>query len=361
VLAAGCNYTPGAIATGDASTSGDDAAVAQDARLDAPPGSACVGSGLFMQCYPPGTTPTGTRDLSSDIDTGSDCDRIGTQTGGPDMCIIEAAAITVSDDVGVRGPRPLVLIAIDSIIVDSGASLDFSSNGAAPDDGCTATAGTDDTSSSTNAGAAGGGGGSFGGAGAGGGAIQSDAAGGNTGATLPLTAIRGGCAGADGGDSSDGDGGRGGDPGGALYLAAGASITIDGNLFANGDGGGGGAPKAGGGGGGSGGLIALDAPVVTLDDATDLVANGGAGGEGGGGTFGGYDGQGATSYDSRPDGGFGNVNGSNGGDGAYDVTIAPTPGDSSGEGGGGGGAGFGYIRVFATSQTLSDRISPAAP
>jgi hypothetical protein len=354
-LTPACSFNPGSLSAGDAG--GDGTAI--DARIDAPTDQTCVGGGLYAHCYATGSEPTMDRELSAAIDTDNACGRVESHAGGPDLCVIEAQSLTLTADIDVRGSRPLVLLAMTTITLPSGVDLDFSADGGAPSTGCTATPGTDDTSGGSSAGGGGGGGGSFSGAGADGGDSQSAAAGGTTGATLPL-AIRAGCRGAAGGTSSAGNGGLGGAPGGALYLVAGQSIEIHGDIFANGAGGKGGPNKAGGGGGGSGGLIALDAPTVTLDSTTDLVANGGAGGEGGGGGGSGADGETATVYDARPDGGQSNSNGSNGGDGAYNVTTAPTQGANSGDGGGGGGGGFGYVRVFATTKTLSARISPAA-
>jgi hypothetical protein len=322
-----------------------------------------VGAGLATVCYPAAEVPSGEyRPPAGTLSTGVDanCDRLVAQTSGPELCIKHAATIVIENNVVWTGSRPLVLIATTTITIQAGGVLDVSRGAGGSGTGCMSpTTGGPDTGAGASAGAGGGGAGGFASAGGFGGNGQGVGNGGMAGGMIALAAVRGGCPGAKGGDSSDGAGGTRGDPGGGVYLIAGDSIQIDGDILANGGGGLGGANKAGGGGAGSGGLIGLDAPTVTMGSNATLSANGGGGGEGGGGSNPGERGDDAVAYDIRANGGNANSNGSNGGYGAID-TNAPTGGQMSGDGGGGGGGGAGYIRVFATSKSLNAKISPPA-
>jgi hypothetical protein len=366
VLAAGsgCSFAPGSFGvTADASAVNNDAdRTFLDARPDAPPDSACYGTGLLVICYPNGQMPltpyqpTNTAPISTSND--SNCDRIVQQGNGPELCVKTASSITINRDIRFSGTRPIVLLATGSISVTSAGKLDLAEGAGANTGTCMPPMqnGQDNTASSANAGAGGGGGGAFGSAGGGGGAGENGAAGGTGGVAVGATYIRGGCRGGNGGRSSSGAGGSGGNGGGGIYLIAGASISIAGGINASGGGGSGGANKAGGGGGGSGGLIGLDAPTVSISGT--LFANGGGGGEGGGDGVSGFGGEDPGDWDEIPDGGKGLIGGGNGGNGAYRTTAA-LDGGSVGKGGGGGGAGLGRILVFSASVTLSSSISPA--
>lgn len=359
LIVPGCGFTPGSLG------SAVDAADSTDVRVDTPPGQVCVGSVLYTECFEPASAPTTVYQPAApaqpiNTDDNNNCDEVVPQVSGPDLCVKRARTITITGDFHFIGERPYVLLATETITVESSSELDFSAVPDGTPPGCGATPGGQDLGAGAPAGAGGGGGGGFGSTGASGGAGQGIGGGGGGGGSGFSNNIRFGCPGAKGGNSSDGDGGAGGRPGGSLFLMAGTSITIDGNLYANGGGGRGGANKAGGGGGGSGGFIGLDAPRVTLNTGADLVANGGAGGEGGGGGAGGSPGEDATRWDVRPDGGVGNSNGSNGGDGAYMVTTAATNGGMNADGGGGGGGGFGHIRIYAKTYTPTTQMSPAA-
>jgi hypothetical protein len=353
-----CGFTPGQFGV-----SIDAEVPVADVRPDSMPGESCFGTGLAIVCYPDADVPTGEyRPQPGSLSTGVDanCDRILTQTAGPDLCVKHAATIVIEGNVAWTGSRPLVLLATETITIAASAVLDVSRGAGGSGTGCMSpSTGDPDLATGASAGAGGGGAGGFSIGGGFGGNGQGVGDGGTAGGMIELVAVRGGCPGAKGGNSSAGDGGTRGDPGGGVYLIAGDAIQIDGDVLANGGGGKGGANKAGGGGAGSGGLIGLDAPTVTMGSNATLSANGGGGGEGGGGGNPGDDGDDALAYDDRADGGNTNSNGSNGGYGSID-TNAPTGGQMSGDGGGGGGGGAGYIRVFATTKALNTKISPPA-
>jgi len=98
-----------------------------------------------------------------------------------------------------------------------------------------------------------------------------------------------GSGGGGGGSVGISAGGGGGGGGGVIQVVAGGTLTITGNIIANGGTGGTGFA---GGGGGSGGLIELAAPAVTIAGGTTITARGGVGGtatspSGGGGGQGG--------------------------------------------------------------------------
>lgn len=364
----GCRFEHGTVIDmdiEDGSVDRTDAPLA-DARVDTPPNSTCFGTGLFVDCYGAGLVPVGAFIPTGQIDTGdpSSCTRIVPVASGPELCLKSAGTITISSYVRWKGPRPLVLLASDSITVTSGGTLDVSSFradvGAGGNTGtCSDPAnGGSDTGNGASSGAGGGGGGGFGTPGGSGGNGRG-AGGGGAGGSSALALIRGGCKAASGGSSSDGAGGGGGNGGGAVYLIAGNSITIAGTVKANGSGGSGGPNKAGGGGGGSGGLIAFDAPNLTISGT--VFANGGGAGEGGGGGFGGANGSDPMSYNIRAPGGGQNPNGGNGGGGSV-FANSGQGGAAGNSGGGGGGGGAGRIKVFQAAVPMgsSFKISPPA-
>lgn len=358
---AGCSFSPAPYTGGDIDDGGvinDADRIFMDARVDAPPNSVCYGAGLLSICYPLGQEPTNTyapttNALNTDVD--SNCDRIAPQGNGPELCLKIARTITINSYIEYDGVRPIVLVAAETLTVTATGEIDVSNAAGANTGACIAPEnGRDDTGNGASNGASGAGGGGFGSLGGNGGAGD-NRVGGNGGGTIAASYIRGGCRGARGGRSSAGPGGLGGDSGGGVYLIAGQSIAIAGIIRANGEGGRGGPNKAGGGGGGSGGLIGLDAPSVSVSG--QLVANGGGGGEGGGGGRSGAPGEDGGDWDEIPDGGDGNSNGGNGGTGAYATNMAGN-GGNVGNGGGGGGGGHGRIIVYATTNTLSSTISP---
>jgi hypothetical protein len=359
-----------------------DASVPADTPVTPPPIDArqCFGVGLLKLCLM--APPAGDRMLPSAINTDAagTCTQVFPQTGSPtaapELCVIAARTITAQGTVTVTGARALVLIAADTIAVASGAALDASSTtnpkhpGPGANLGACAKPGNGDSS---NNGAGGGAGGSLATKGGNGGlgnknapgGKQNGAKGGTAGvAQPPPTLLRGGCPGGDGGDGQPGNGGAGGSGGGAVYLIAGGSITITGDVFASGAGGDATPNNAGrqqgGGGGGSGGMIGLDAPVVTIDGR--VVANGAAGGGGGATTGGKSGGEGTTmTWDVRAAAGGagtgcnGTVTG--GAPGTAKDNTDNIDGAEADCGAGGGGGGLGVVTIYGT-VTRGTMISP---
>ena len=280
---------------------------------------------------------------------------IDTQAGSSDCvptlpdvgaCVVAAASITVSGTIRGTGPRPLVLLATGSIVVNTGGVIDVASHrgvsslgaGANPQPRCvpglTPTART------------GGWGGSNAGQGGDGNQAGTGSTGGDAASALPrpTAALFGGCAGFKGAGTSAGNGGAGG---GAVDLIA-AAIIIDGAVNASGAGADGASDNgAGGGGAGAGGLIVLDAPNVAINGSAQVFAQGGSGGEGGPpGSGAGGDGMDPTTPGQAAPGGSGGGPGGDGGAGATTGNAGDGGDDSIGnfdDGGGGGGGGAGFI------------------
>ncbi|MBK6465242.1 MAG: hypothetical protein IPF92_30195 [Myxococcales bacterium] len=147
-----------------------------------------------------------------------------------------------------------------------------------------------------------------------------------------------------------------GSGGGAVQLVAGRRLVIGplGVVSAGGGGGtfggGPGAKQQPGSGGGSGGAILLEAPVV--EHAGLVAANGGAGG-------GREQGQDARASEAPATSAY-SSEGTAGGEGSADATVAGGDGvaipDYAGTGGGGGA---GRVRVNADRATLTGKLSPA--
>jgi hypothetical protein len=267
-------------------------------------------------------------------------------------CLISGTTITITGTLAASGPRPLLLVAYDTIDVEG--AIDVSSRrapneviGASCDDArCTPASGAAD-----GAGGAGGAGGSFQFFGGAGGAVGS--ASGAAPTPGPTTAdLHGGCRGAVGGAYGPTGGGLYGHSGGAVYLMAQTAIVLGatGRILANGQGGGRGSGGSGGGGGGSGGTIALDAPSLQLASGALVLAEGGGGGGGGDLASGAQDGADAATS-SAATGGAATMPAGTGGAGSLasvgqagqDGPLAPTT--STGGGGGGGGA-SGYVLLY---------------
>src|SRR5512140_2269286 len=355
-------------------------------------GSNCYGSGLLGSlCF--ATAPTGAVMLAGvTVNTASvgagNCTEIRAQAGGPSLCIIAGATISVAAGATVRatGPNPLVLIAAQSITINGG--VDLSSHlpatiGGAPVIGaggrtaldCAAT-GLDGVAGKLmngndygGGGAAGGSFGTLGGAGGEGGNNRNIGHGNAVAVTAPRALI-GGCGGGRGGDGSGGGGsGVGGAGGGAMYLLAGDSISVPGKINASGSGGGAGTggtfSSGGGGGGGAGGMIGLEAPHITV--AGSLFANGGGGGGGGGNQPDNVGQPGADPTGPAPaatGGSGGNNGGGSGGNGASSTqpgALGTASNNNTLCAGGGGGGGVGVIRVFGVPPgSLTGTISPPA-
>jgi len=337
-----------------------DASVVVDAPPDAPrdaPPDAAACFGLFericLQSAPsmplPITSPTM-------IDTGTSplCAPI---MSGPDACVLVGTTISIEATLRATGPRPLVLLASNSITILSAGSVDVASHrGAVPETG----AGADFTGCPAGIAPglrAGGAGGSFTGAGGTGGMSVTGGNGGVPGTGGPLIGLRGGCSGQDGDGSMHGNRGHGG--GFVLLMAVGA-IDHAGVITAAGEGGTGAAANAaGGGGGGAGGMIVLDAPAISGSGL--ILANGGGGGEGAGNTTPGENGADPTGTAPALGGDGPTGNGGRGGNGSAGAAGGPgtngVDGTSQG-GGGGGGGGAGTIRA-RSGQDLGSNVSPA--
>jgi len=340
VLAGGCNQILGV----QSITLGDGGTVPKDTQK----ATMCITGSLITPCFV--ELPSMDVSLGGVIDTDTDsrCS-VQSQDGGPDVCVIGGKDLTVSQPLTPRGMRPLVLVAVDDLEVD--ATIDIRGNATnAPAGSNTGVC----TGTGAGQGGGGGGGGSFGAASGGGGGGGGGTGGGGAGARA-LAFVRGGCNGAAAGSSA-----AGGVSGGALYMLGGASVTVSGSggVLASGAGGAGGTVGAnGGGGGGAGGLVGLDAPSVTIDG--DVIAEGGGGGGAGGASQTGT--TGAIGDTSGAAGGSGASAGGNGGYGANAATDGATGGASAGGGGGGGSVGviwMNYTEAFVDGTVSPDATEP---
>jgi hypothetical protein len=327
-----------------------------DADIVQPDASFCYGT-LVTQCYE--APPTGALMLTGSVDTMTDarCETV-TQPTGPEVCAISGATIVI-DAAGLiaTGGRPLFLIGAETITVQG--VLDVASRqgmregaGANPAACPTTTPGGNGRHGGGGAGGSFGTRGGFGGLG--GGASGEGGSAGTAVAAQQVTFLRGGCAGATGGNGMVAMPGTGGAGGGAVYLAAGTSITIFGGIQASGAG----APatpansgSSGGGGGGAGGFIGLESPMINV--LGPIVANGGAGAEGGGETAAGAQGADGNAIDTAALGGTGATEGGAGGAGSVGTTNPTaggpgTAGTNQHGGGGGGGGGAGIVWVKGT-------------
>ncbi len=322
----------------------------------------CVGGGLAKICLRTPVAATWTVDTATTFDTGVECDYTLALASGS-VCVKQATDVSISDTLGVIGALPLVIVADHMLSVTGTIDVSSARGGRGPgadSQACAAgSAGGTEGSNAPTAGGGGGAGGSF--TGAGGMGSDGSKPGGMPGATIAADTLHGGCVGSRGGNQQAHLGGAPGDGGGAVYLIAGDTISIDGAIDASGAGGGGGDLKAGGGGGGSGGMIGLDAPHVRVSASAQLFANGGGGGEGGDAINVGADGGQSAQATTAATGGSGSTSGGDGGDGSVGATLTGNAGNprTSG-GGGGGGGGAGAIRVFSPDAMLAGAVSPAA-
>jgi hypothetical protein len=271
-----------------------------------------------------------------------------------------------------EGTRPFMIISWSTISIDG--EIDVSSQGNQdPGAGANsalcnaATNGTDDTD-----GGGGGGGGGFGSAGGDGGPGRNGDNAAGIGGLVGATAFHGGCPGERGGigDGELSDVGEGGDGGGALFLAARTTLTIQdqGVVHAGGgsgggaNGGAGDADRAGGGGGGSGGFIGLEAETVSFVAGSVIAANGAGGGGGGNNNPSdpGTDGQPGDQVAAGGDG-EGGAPAGDGGNGGFIGLVDGQVGIVSDRGGGGGGGGVGYIAIYANMTTGSPTVVSPAP
>ena len=318
----------------------------------------CLGAGAFAVC--PDTVPTHTLTLASWVYTwGAPCE--ATQpprwiaAGQPEACFIVANDIVVNST-DFDGPRPVVLVALNSITVTTLLDVGSDTNTGVVGPGtqpqtCVPFASAPGISSGGAGGSfmtmGGNGGDHVGGTGSGGAAAPA--------VTAP-TVLRGGCRGQQ--PSTN----RGSEGGGAVYLIAGGSITVNPGATINASGAPGmGGQTSGGNGGGSGGMIVLHATSIVANQAR-LIANGGGGGEGSDDSFfvWGVDG-GEVDFASplTPATGGTGTRGGDGGNGAVQGIAAGSGLKGANNcGGGGGGGGLGYI---ATHPAVTGAIaSPAA-
>jgi hypothetical protein len=291
--------------------------------------------------------------------------------------VIVAGDFSIGQNSSLRafGDRPILIVSWNDIVIDGDievGSIDVVSSatfagssfpGAGTNSSLCDTA-ADGTSQTDGGG--GGGGGGFGTAGGKGGSGRNGNASnaGGDGGTALAQAFHGGCSGGDGGlgDGDAEDIGLGGLGGGAVYLNARNTLSIDGLINAAGQGGLGSiSGRSGGGGGGSGGFIGLEAATLDLKSGASIAANGGGGGGGG------NQGVSEPGEEGQPDmtvavGGSGENadplgDGGNGGFVGLAVGQVGLVGD---RGGGGGGGGVGYI-VFSANSTTNNAsaISPS--
>jgi hypothetical protein len=276
------------------------------------------------------------------------------QADGPDLAVFAARSILIeqSAQVSVKGSRPLVLLAYDTIDIRGG--LDASGFGSEAHGGGFAQTPTGKGGGAGGGGAirnyAAGGGGAYCGKGGKGGFEATDlpgSAGGQPFGSEKLVPLFGGASG--GGEQGDTQGGAGG---GAIELVAAASVTVGSNGYVNVGGGGG---EANGGGAGSGGSILIEAPAVTIKGT--LSANGGGGALFNGGSAGQAGQPGETAaLGSAATAGIGSaakvIDGGNG----------TNTGIANSSGGGGGGAGRIRINTASGEATLASSavLSPSA-
>ncbi len=341
--------------------------VSPDAVVGSPGPDAqfCYGTTSPTICLAAAPTAPLVIDMATTLDTGTSPLCVPTVSGGGGYCVIAATTITIDATLRATGPRPLVLIATNSIMVSANGVIDVGSHRVRAPGSPESGAGADPAScgagtAPTNGG--GGAGGSCAGNGGNGGDGNTTAnTGGTPGAAVGgVIELRGGCAGQDG-EGAAIDRGVGGHGGGAVLLIAVSQIDIAGGIAAGGEGGGGGQRHdAGGGGGGAGGMIVMDAQMKTFTGL--LLANGGAGGEGSGSDVVGKDGADATTTTAALGGAGGVPGGGDGGDGsAGTIAGAGAEGATGGAGGGGGGGGAGLIKAPSYTIIGADVSPPVTP
>lgn len=266
----------------------------------------------------------------------------------------------------VLGTRPLVVVALEDLVVDgniqANAILDVAGpgGGSALNDG-----GPGAGRRATDAGAgdegAGGGGAGHGTPGASGGQGAAATVAGDGGAAYGAgTQLFGGSVGGAGKANSTSPAvgcSQGGGGGGAIQLTALGKVMLVGPAVINVSGGGGrgSCNNSGGGGGGSGGTILVEAKNAIVLNGGTLFSAGGSGGSAGGGS-GGNDGidptdplgfaGGAPKAGSEGDGGNGGWEGG-----------APTPGGKGNKRGGGGGGAVGRVVLRGKVEVLDASVS----
>jgi hypothetical protein len=390
VMLAACGFSArSAEVVHDSSLGGEGAPVIIDGPPDVAQGSSCTTHAVppslnvdptqwnakfltapMWNCNAVGTT---TIDTSTGSITSTSCALGGidtTMTSSLFVVRLRDLRVTNSHKLVIVGNKPVVLLVAGNVVVDTGALIDVSAEGAVPGPGGSPATCVDNASGLGTAGTTpnwGGGGGGYGTAG-GQGAYQVTNGGLATG-TATLVPLRGGCSGGIG-DGKAGTSPQPGGGGGAIEIDASGTISVGATSAANIAASGGGAPAndGGGNGGGAGGAILLVSPATAqLGVAGALRANGGAGSEGcssacngpASGTSG-HKTDSAQALDTSGIAGGGNNldHGRRGGlaDLVGAAALVSAPGDmttaqSGGRGGGGGGGG--RLRIATSPATTS--------
>lgn len=279
------------------------------------------------------------------------------QTGGPEICVVRARTITISEaaTLNVSGSRALALVADESLLVAGMLDVSANSFNDGPAGGFIKSGGVCAMSN-------GGGGAGFQTAGAHGGNGTNDGGATNGGmmAMDPalLAALIGGSRGA---DSFPAPGGAGG---AATLISCRGTVSVTGTIDAGGGGGSGGAlflgVPTGGSAGGSGGNVVLQGANVSVTG--NLFANGGAGGAGkpttqANGTSG-EDGRRST---SAAMGGLTGISGNGAGGNGGASGVTPKTGKrftEAGAGAGGGGGSVGFLQTY-TPAGIQPTLTPA--
>ncbi len=315
----------------------------------------CLGTGNYALCFTPPTAAVAVAGAIN-TDTSPLCSAAGPLsgwTGGPSSCFVVGTSISVAAT-QVTGSKPLVLFATGAITVTGDLDVASHRGGTTGPGANTPCAAYTDNPLDSTSGGGGGAGGTFRTAGGRGG--EGNGANNSEGSPVAVgtapTVLRGGCPGQRGGHGAGNNGGDPGAGGGAVYLVAGSSLTINSGVTINASGAGGDARVApdaglfaGGGGGGSGGMIKLHAASFTVSGAR-LMANGGGGSSGADSDVAGADGFDASTV-LPTFGGAAGANifaGASGGTGFGTSTTSNNASDgNSNQGGGGGGGGGGFV------------------
>jgi hypothetical protein len=289
------------------------------------------------------------------------------------IAVLSVAQWNVDKGVAVTGDAPLAVIASGPVKMTGAITASAAGSAAGP--GGNAICATGGGAAGQPFDAVGGGGGNFGGG-------ASDGSSGSTTVKTPAgttygTKVTDFCGGSPGGDGSHvnmgGDGvcqsaGAGGGGGGVVQISSAVSITMQ-DAYVGAGGGGGqklctdtqtsppGSSTASPGGGGSGGLIFLEAPMISIASTggLGLFANGGGGG-------GGFDSNGFDAYNSNIAAGGGGGKGYVGGNGAYSADgVTLTPATPTNGGGGGGGVGRIWLHTHITPPTITNVVMSPAP
>jgi hypothetical protein len=266
--------------------------------------------------------------------------------GSPaDLYILNSLEVDPTAAISFTGPHPIILAILTTAAINGSLTVaasggtagpgGFSPSNPGPGAG---TVGFDGDYPHSNAG-----GGSYCGAGGSGGASPGPAApGGATYGSATIAPFIGGSSGGPGPYSDNGGAG-----GGAIQIVAGTSISI-GALGSVNAGGGGVAASAGG----SGGAILLESPTITI--AGNVAANGGGGSYGSGFSPPGANGAGSSL--PAP----GSYTGGNGSAGSSIVGADGQTDDAGGNvGAGGGGAGWIRINTATANATITGSVSPS--